>query len=334
VEHALSVVGGGHTILLRPGVYRGPIQVPKSRAGTKERPTVLRSEIKWKAVVIGGPAHVISNGDDCHWLVVDGFEVMGARSTGIKMSGDYNVVRNCWVHNNGHMGISSHGRTGGTIENNLVEFNGQHVQLHHGVYASGDGLTVRANVVRHNASFGLHLYSKISNSVVAHNVVYGHVRKAGILVACPEGGGKNTVVHNTVADNAGGIDVWKGDGEVVVNNIVVARSGEALSFGNGSKIVRSEFNLTTGDPKFVDARHGIYWLRADSPAIGKASAPDAPKADFWGRARPEDKAPDLGAFAFDPALDLKQAAWAPSSWAYSFGVNDERGGPPDFWARP
>ena len=53
VEHALSKVGGGHTIVVKPGIYRGPIQIAKQFAGTREQPTVIQSEVKWKAVIIG-----------------------------------------------------------------------------------------------------------------------------------------------------------------------------------------------------------------------------------------------------------------------------------------
>ena len=43
VEYALSKVGGGQTILVRPGVYRGPIQIAKQFAGTQEcRPRTIR----------------------------------------------------------------------------------------------------------------------------------------------------------------------------------------------------------------------------------------------------------------------------------------------------
>jgi parallel beta-helix repeat protein len=151
VEYALSKVGGGHAIVVRLGLYRGPIEIGKDYAGTKDRPTVIKSEVKWQAMIIGAPYHIISNADDCHWVVVDGFQVRGARYDGIKMNGDYNVVQNCWVHNNQAMGIAMHNQQGGVIENNLIEFNGDHVQFDHGVYADGDGLTVQGNVVRHNA---------------------------------------------------------------------------------------------------------------------------------------------------------------------------------------
>jgi len=44
-------------------------------------------------VVIGSPVHGISNADDCQWVIIDGFEVLGARYDGIKLNGDHNVVQ-------------------------------------------------------------------------------------------------------------------------------------------------------------------------------------------------------------------------------------------------
>lgn len=190
VEHALAKMGGGHTIIVKSGLYRGPIQIAKQFAGTRERPTVIQSEVKWKVVIMGAEYHVISNSDGCDWVTIDGFEVMGGRYDGVKLNGDHNVVRNCWVHNNKSMGIAMHNQKGGVIENNLIEFNGSHIQFEHGVYTDGDGLTVRGNIVRHNASYGLHLYPSIKNSQIENNLVYGQVRRRGIIVACPAGGGK------------------------------------------------------------------------------------------------------------------------------------------------
>jgi parallel beta-helix repeat protein len=345
VEYALSRAGAGQAIIVKPGIYRGPIQIGKEYAGTKEHPTIIKSEAKWKAVIIGSPVHVISNADDCHWVVIDGFEVLGARYDGIKMNGDHNVVRNCWSHNNAAMGIAMHNKTGGVIENNLIEFNGSHVQFHHGVYADGDGLTVRGNIVRHNAAFGLHLYPSLKNSLVANNLVYGHTRKPGIIVACPEGGGKNVIVNNTVADNRDGIEIWDGNGEVVVNNIVTAAE-EAFPFNEATRNVTADYNLClprsprqgphglTDDPRFVDPQHGAYWLRRGSPAIGKGARRYAQPTDFWGRPLPADRPLDLGAFAFVPSLttDQARAGWY-SGWPYRFSPSPEHDAP-DLWAAP
>lgn len=344
VAHALGAVGGGHTVVVKPGTYAGPIVISRAHAGTAERPTVVRSETKWKAVVIGSPEHAMSNGDGCHWCVIDGFEIVGARLDGIKMNGSHNVVRNCWVHNNGGMGIAMHEQQDGTLENNLVEFNGCHVQLHHGIYASGDRLTLRGNIMRHNACYGLHLYPAIKNSVVQGNLVYGHARRAGVLLACPADGGNNVVVNNTIADNAGAIEVWNGKGETIVNNILVAKS-EPLWYDSHTRDIRADYNLClpasahggshglTGDPLFVDAQRGAYWLRPESPAIGKGSRPDAPKTDFWGRLY-DDRAVDIGCFPFVARLlePRARADWH-LGYAYRFSLADAQD-MPDLWALP
>jgi hypothetical protein len=342
VEYALSKVGGGHTIILKPGIYRGPVQIARQHAGTAAQPTVIKAEVKWQAVILGAEYHVISNADGCDWVTIDGFEVMGGRYDGVKLNGDHNVARNCWVHNNKAMGIAMHNQKGGIIEYNLIEFNGGHVQFDHGVYADGDGLTVRGNVVRHNASYGLHLYPSIKNSRIENNLVYGQVRRRGIIVVSPEGGGKNVVVNNTVVEDQP-LTLWNGNGEVVINNILVAEAGEVLSFDEGTENVLVDYNLCvprstrqgahglTGDPRFVDPTKGVFWLREGSPAIGKGSAPHAPASDFWGRPRPQDKAPDLGAFTFEAVLTREQvrAGWD-SGWAYHRHGN--KAGLPDPWA--
>jgi len=344
VEYALSKVGGGHTIIVKPGIYRGPMQIAKQYAGTRERPTVIQSEVKWQAVIIGAEYHVISNDDDCNWVTIDGFEVMGGRYDGIKMNGNYNVVRNCWVHNNKAMGIAMHNQKGGVIENNLIEFNGDHIQFDHGVYADGNELTVSGNIVRHNASFGLHLYPSIKNSRIVNNLVYGQVRRRGIIVACPQGGGKNVIVNNTVVENAP-LTIWNGNGEVVMNNILAADEGEVLSFDESTQNVLADYNFCvpksehqgphglTGDPMFVDPVKGVFWLRKGSPPIGRGSSQYAPNTDFWGRPRPQGKAPDLGAFAFEPLLiqEKVRATWD-NGWAYHRHGNNI--GLPDPWALP
>ena len=98
VDHALAQVGGGHTIIVKPGVYSG-VLIQKQYRGTPEHPTVIKSEKKWGAVLTGERNRGFDNDTGADWITVDGFEVVGARIDGIKMSGKHGVVRNCWVHN-------------------------------------------------------------------------------------------------------------------------------------------------------------------------------------------------------------------------------------------
>jgi len=343
VEFALSKVGAGNTIIVRPGIYPGGWQIRRYPAKPDGPPTIVKSEVKWKAVVNGGGGEGI-NVVDCPGIVLDGFEVSGARGDGISMNTDLGTVRNCWVHNNDHMRVSSHRHRGVRIEANLIEFNGCNIQYHHGVYADGEGLTVCRNIVRHNSGYGLHLYPAIKGATVIQNVVFGHIYQSGIIVACPEGGGRNLIVHNTVVGNGGGISIWRGDGEQLFNNILVS-AGEVFACSRETKNVTADYNLcqpamarqgahnTAGDPQFVKPGCGVFWLRPDSPAIRKGTAKYAPPTDFWGRPVPQGQAPDVGAFAFEPLLATEQARIGWHGWPYRFAPKGEME-LPDPWAPP
>jgi hypothetical protein len=310
VAVALEKVGGGSTVVLKRGEYRGPITVTSKAAGTKENPTIIKSEKKWGAAIVGstGENPALSSDKDCPWVVFDGFEIYGA-AAGIWLGGEHNTARNCWVHNNwGFDGIGSHAK-GAVIENNLIEYNGQNPQFHHGIYADSDGLVVRNNIVRHNAGFGIHCYSDVKNAYIANNLVYGHTFRPGILIACSTHVGKNVVVNNTVVDNATGIRISGGNGDKIYNNIVVA-TNSAVSLDEDTVGTMADYNLCvpasphqgphgmSAEPGFVASGAFCYWLRKDSAARGKGAAEFAPKTDFWGRTRPIDKAPDLGAFPY------------------------------------
>jgi hypothetical protein len=92
------------------------------------------------------------------------------------------------------------------------------------------------------------------------------------------------------------------------------------------------------DPGFVDRHWDCFWLKADSPARGKGDAQYAPKTDFWGRTRPADQAPDLGALAYSAYwADNRAIPGRPDghNWPYRFaplpGVGMEM---PDLWFLP
>ncbi len=349
VEIALGKVRGGNTIVFRPGIYRGPMHIAKKYAGTEKHPTILRSEEKWKAVVVGSPEACFSTEDNCNWLTLDGFEILGARNGGVRLFGDHDVIRNCWIHHNTGQGIGM-GRIGGVIENNLVEFNGANVQFAHGIYISGDHYVIRGNIVRHNAGFGLHLYDSITNSVIENNLVYGQIGLSPTIVSCPDGGGHNRIVNNTFAGGGSALVIWNGDGEVVQNNILIA-TGDPMGFDKRTKHLVVDYNLClpksqhdgphgiTADPQFVAAGQGVYWLAAGSPAVGKGNPKYAPATDFWGRPASKDKAPDLGAFAFVPALvDPKARADWYFGWAYGYSPKrqpaEKANDMPDLWKLP
>lgn len=331
VIHALERVGGGRTIVFQPGRYQGPIEIAPSYSGTPERPTVIRSEHKWQAIVENAPIHGIRSCDNANWIVFDGFQVRQSAFTGIKLSGHYNTIRNCWVHHNTHDGIEAHNRTGSVIEANLVEHNGIDPNYDHGIYADGSGITVARNIVRRNASHGIHLYPSVVQSVIVGNVCHDNPSRQ-ILAACPVGGGQNRIVNNTCVGGLFGIGIWNGNGEIVVNNIAVGNETPLL-FQHESTLIVADWNVlgrlpgtgywgpeippgcagfgthntVTADARFVDRDAGVLWLTPESPAIGIAHAEDLPAADFWGRAYTAGTA-DVGAFPYAATRTASAAA--------------------------
>lgn len=355
VELALKNSAGGDTIIFKPGVYIGKqIALTPRHAGSAQRPTVLKSERKYEAVLHGSPVHNIYIKTGCDWVIIDGFESSGARYTGIKSDADYTVIRNCRIHNNALQGIEAHGVRGTVIENNLVEYNGEHVQFCHGVYADGENLAIRNNIIRFNSGWGLHLYPAIANSIIENNLIHSNERWGIGLYSKPEVG-SNRIVNNTIVLNGNGIAVKNARDEVIANNIIVDNTGwtfekaepiENLDGGYSSRgKITIDYNLclpgfrgagphgVSADPMFLDAKKGTFYLQKGSPAIGKGSQKHAPKTDFFNRPRPEGKAPDLGCFAYDPSLLMPEAR---QDWYYQwpFLFKGKAKTMPDLWKQP
>jgi len=349
VNYALARVGGGHTIIVRPGIYMEPILIPRSAAGTKTQPTVIKSEVKWKAVILGAKKHGIATEPGCHRVVIDGFEVMSARTgDGIRVNGNHCTVRNCYVHNNARTGIAVVRKAGTVIENNLVEYNGQSPPFHHGIHASGSNLTIRANVIRHNSGSGLNTAGDISGSLIANNLIHSHLSDThAVLIYSRRLGARNRFLHNTVVDNNGGVRFHNSNGDMILNNILMTRDDSVpLEVVGAEATAQADYNLCSpasphdgphtlhGDPKFVDPSKGTYWLLEDSPVIGKGTRDGATSTDFWGRPLPRAVPPSLGAFAFSAFLttEAARANWY-FQWPYRY--SEEAGyDVPDFWIPP
>lgn len=355
VEMALDNSAGGDTLIFKPGIYTGSqITLSSKHAGSARKPTVLRSEHKYQAVLHGSAVHNIYVKSECNWVIIDGFESSGARYTGIKSDADYTVIRNCRIHNNALQGIEAHDVLGTVIENNLVEYNGEHLQFSHGIYADGDKLTIRNNIVRFNSGWGLHLYPAIGNSKIENNLIHSNDRWGIALYSKPKVGA-NRIVNNTIVLNGNGIAVKNGRDEIIANNIIAGNTGwkferaepiENLDSGNLHKgTIVIDYNLClprlrgagpngiSADPMFLDTKKCAFYLSNSSPAIAKGTARYAPKRDFFNRPRPKGKAPDLGCFPYDPAL-LTPHARAEWYYQWPFLFKGKAEVMPDLWEYP
>ena len=72
------------------------------------------------------------------------------------------------------------------------------------------------------------------------------------LVACPADGSRNTIVNNTIAGKQA-FTIWNGDGEIVVNNILVG-DGRVFWFEDDTQDVVIDYNLSC----WVTEESGTY----------------------------------------------------------------------------
>lgn len=340
----LDRIKGGHIFIFKPGYYNGAIILGFEHSGSEGKPTILKSEIKYKAILNGSPEHIIHANGRCKWIIIDGFDISGAFLAGIKVSGDYSVIRNCHIHNNGLQGIEAHNINNSVIENNLIEYNGQHPRFDHGIYADGNNIVIRNNVVRGNSSCGLSMGPEITGSQIENNLIQGNDGWA--INLCSAGKGKNRLVNNTLVENSLGIVIGDGSDDLVVNNIIWHNGTQTpiqTRPGSSLKKVTVEYNIITplmtigehnfsDDPHFLNVEKGLFYLLPDSPAIGKGFTKYKPSQDFFSRPLKLDKAPDIGCFQYNAVLLLPEVRknWF-KEWAF-WGTPTLA--TPDLWALP
>ncbi len=91
------------------------------------------------------------------------------------------------------------------------------------------------------------------------------------------------------------------DTNITINNNLVYNAA-VMSVSAPGYILSN--NITGQDPKFVNLTGRDFHLRADSPAIDRGEDRYIPKADFDNNSRPKGRGCDIGAYEFDPELEI------------------------------
>ena len=162
-----------------------------------------------------------------------------------------------------------------TITNNFIIKN---VVLKPGQAGPGDGIysynqgsgIINNTLVGTGTGEGIHILAALAGLQIYNNIITGF----------------DTGIARTGQGTLGSIDYndfWQNSKDYSANNVVGA-------------------HLVFGDPRFANPGQDDYRLTATSAAIDKGTATGAPKVDFYGTARPQHAAVDIGAHEFAGSL--------------------------------
>lgn len=158
----------GDVVLVKPGVYKETVNLPKTKSGAAGRPIVFRSETPRAAKI---QANSYGFFITANYVTIDGFEISGATRSGI--SGD--DVHHVEIKNN----ISRNNKTGGIY------------------FRRSDFLLIDGNVTSGNAADG------VTSGISIHKSqnVTGDMKTKGFRIIV-----RNNISFNNLTINAGNTD--------------------------------------------------------------------------------------------------------------------------------
>ncbi|MBN2004903.1 MAG: right-handed parallel beta-helix repeat-containing protein [Anaerolineae bacterium] len=200
----------------------------------------------------------------------------------------------------------------GLIENNVCTVAKGRVPVYASQYAGESKdfrIVVRNNFFRYvdTDGEGIGVYNHAAYPEIYNNIFIGF--RQGVALVSPTALAN---IHHNVFYNMGDSAVWNSRPMIAYNNIF-ALDEQTPAFSYTSNVTASH-NLfpfasqvvgdhaVVGDPGFVDAAHDNFRLMETSPAINNGTPAAGVAADADGVVR--DSLPDIGAYEFQPALDL------------------------------
>ena len=228
INHAMSAnLRPGDEVVVRPGTYNESVNI--TRDGSADGYVTLRSEVPGEALIRPPSSAWNAISVNADYIVVEGFDIGGARGDGIEANNVHHIVfRDNVVHDNGESGIQTNWSEFITIEGNTTYGNASS-----GWY-SGISLFENRNITGDTTTQGFRTI--VRENVSYDNVTYGgaHTDGNGIIIddfqnsygSSYGGSGPITnynfptlVENNLVYNNGGkGIQILLSDNVTVRNN--------------------------------------------------------------------------------------------------------------------
>lgn len=321
LKHAARSVRAGDRVEVRAGSYAG---FGLRTSGTEGAPIEFIADDN--VVITGGNGRARDgiNLEGASHVVIDGFEVIGAKRAGVRAVGPSSggqrfsqrvTLRNLRTRNNRVWGVFTGFVNDLLIEN--VEASGSVEQ--HGIYVSnsGDRPVVRrcrawgnhASGIQLNADASAGLDGVIEGALVEQNVIYDNGRRGGAAINL-DGVRDSRIVNNLLYNNhASGVALFQIDGgapstgnTIAHNTIVQPSDGRwAIVLENGAIDTTIANNILLNAHVF----RGAISVSADS-LTGLASDHNALKPRF--STNSGNSAIPLGAWQFSAARDRNSVA--------------------------
>src|SRR5262245_57319483 len=316
----MALAQPGDTILVRGGRYlrSKPLGIDKSGIALKAYPGE-HVTLDFSAATAGNGINYAASG-----VLLEGFEIANVPEECVSCwnSNDL-VIRRNHIH---HCGLT---KVNGKYQNAIASY-GNHVlieqnEVHdtgsHCMYLTGDGITVRNNIIYRTiapegrGSYGIQLgtgNSSATHATIVHNLISESVNRSAIVLYSPNATISDVVISNNVLMNNAMnpiyvySDIKTTFGPVQIKNNVFAQNAggncvfftDTKSCSKPPSVFTISGNRTFGNAsafRFRDLAKRDYYPMSNSPLLN-AALPGLSSFDYAGTPRPQGPAPDIGPF--------------------------------------
>lgn len=311
IQKALNTLNPGQKALVRAGTYTQDLVM--TRAGTSANPITISAYPGETPILhaasTSGDTYPMQFGSGAAYVRLSGFileNAIGTSSANIYFYGNANhiEVSGNIIRNSQDQGIYTENTTSyihiisNKIYNNGLNHQaGQHQS--HGIYIEGSYDLIANNLIYdHPFGFGIQVYPQNTNTVIVNNTIANNAHSGIVL-----GTVSSIVIRNNIITNNSSWGIERAgtvSSSFLDHNLFYANSGGNQEGGSISGLDSSGGNLTV-DPLYINYASRDLRLQNTSPGINAGLSAWSMSADYPGVTRPQESAPDIGAYEYAPA---------------------------------